>query len=433
MTDNHWWCFPNWFMDKPILQKIPVAELKLGMFLHELCGAWLDHPFWKTRFVLNRPADLAKLRDSGITHCWIDAAKSLGQATENTREAPAQPSTPSAAGVAPTLVSPPAPMATSMEEELRRATAVMRKSRQAVRALFTEARMGRALDIEKCMPMVDDIAASVWRNPGAIITLARLKTHDDYTYIHSVAVCALMVALARQLGHDDGQVRAAGMAGLLHDIGKACLPIELLNKPGKLSSDEYRLMQEHPQRGHHLLSESGTAGALVMDVCLHHHERPDGKGYPHGLAGSDLSLPARMGAVCDVYDAITSNRPYKIGWDPGESLSRMAQWVKNGQFDDAVFQAFAKSLGIYPVGTLVRLQSGRLGVVVSQDPDALLTPTVKVFFSTRSEVHIPPEVVDLAHANCSDRIVGREPNDKWKFRHIDELWAGANVLHMNAR
>jgi hypothetical protein len=135
-----------------------------------------------------------------------------------------------------------------------------------------------------------------------------------------------------------------------------------------------------------------------------------------------------MGAVCDVYDAITSNRPYKNGWDPADSIAQMADWAKSGQFDLLVFQAFAKSLGIYPVGSLVRLQSGRLGVVVEQHANALLTPVVKVFFSTASELHITPETLDLARPGCSERIVARESNRKWKFKHLDELWAGAEVL-----
>jgi len=130
-----------------------------------------------------------------------------------------------------------------------------------------------------------------------------------------------------------------------------------------------------------------------------------------------------MGAVCDVYDAITSNRPYKAGWDPAESLRRMAEWA-NGHFDPAVFQAFVKSLGIYPIGSLVRLASGRIGVVVEQSEKSLLAPRVKIFFSTRANARIPPEVIDLSRPGCPDKIAGREDPAKWKFPDLDELWSG---------
>jgi hypothetical protein len=161
----------------------------------------------------------------------------------------------------------------------------------------------------------------------------------------------------------------------------------------------------------------------VLDVCLHHHEKTDGSGYPKGLSDSEISLFAKMGAVCDVYDAITSNRPYKAGWDPAESLRRMAEWAK-GHFDTQVFQAFVKSLGIYPIGSLVRLSSGRLGVVVEQTGKSLTTPSVKVFFSTKSNLRIVPEIIDLSRAGVTEKIVGREDPEKWRFSDLNELWSG---------
>jgi HD-GYP domain-containing protein (c-di-GMP phosphodiesterase class II) len=251
----------------------------------------------------------------------------------------------------------------------------------------------------------------------------RLKTQDEYTYLHSVAVCTLMVALARTLQLPAAQVRAAGLAGMLHDMGKVRIPLTVLNKPGRLSDEEFALMRRHPQWGHELLVEGGGVPPLVLDVCLHHHEKIDGSGYPHGLPGASISLFAKMGAVCDVYDAITSARPYKGPWDPGEAVRQMAQW--KGHFDPLIFQAFVKTVGIYPIGGLVRLQSGRLGVVLEQGLLSLLTPKVKVFYSTQTKARIPPQVVDLAEAGCQDKVVGVESPEAWKLENLDLLWAGA--------
>jgi hypothetical protein len=149
----------------------------------------------------------------------------------------------------------------------------------------------------------------------------------------------------------------------------------------------------------------------------------DGTGYPAKLAGEQITLMSRMGAVCDVYDAITSNRPYKNAWDPAASLARMAQW--NGHFDPRVFQAFVKCVGIYPVGTLVKLQSGRLAVVLDQNTTALTQPRVRVFYSTKSQMPIPTQILDLSAANAADRIVGREDPATWGFQRLDELWQKA--------
>ena len=161
----------------------------------------------------------------------------------------------------------------------------------------------------------------------------------------------------------------------------------------------------------------------VLDACLHHHEKVDGSGYPDKLQGEGISVIARMTAICDVYDAITSDRPYKRGWDPAESLRRMAEWTRD-HFDARIFQAFVKSIGIYPVGSLVRLTSGRIGIVTEQSPTALTTPIVKVFFSTKSDLRIPPEVVNLAAPDCNEKIVAREDPEKWRFPDLDELWSG---------
>jgi len=264
------------------------------------------------------------------------------------------------------------------------------------------------------------VADSVSRNPSALISLARLKTKDDYTYMHSVAVCALMVSLAKQLDMNEEQVREAGLAGLLHDIGKMMMPLDVLNKPGALTEAEFNVIRSHPVWGYQMLKEGGAVPASALDVCLHHHEKMDGTGYPQKLKGEQISVLARMGAVCDVYDAITSTRPYKSAWDPAGSIQRMAQWT--GQFDPQIFKAFVKCVGIYPVGSLVRLESGRLAVVVDLNPLSLAAPVVRVFYSTRSKLPVPVQMLDLSSPTVQDKVVGRESPQDWGFTHLDDIW-----------
>ena len=400
-----------------MLKKISVDHLQLGMHLHAFCGSWLDHPFWRTKFVISDPKDLALIKASAIREVWIDAAKGLdvtaGEAVEESEELPPPP---------PEAATAPLPEKASFDDEVKRAAKICAKSKEAVVSMFQEARMGKAIDAEQAQELVEEISSSVMRNPGALVSLARLKTADDYTYMHSVAVCALMIALARQLGLSEQETRQAGMAGLLHDLGKAMMPPEVLNKPGKLTDEEFAIMKTHPAEGHKLLLEGNGVSDIMKDVCLHHHEKMDGSGYPDRLQGEQISLFARMGAVCDVYDAITSNRPYKAGWDPAESIKRMAEW--QGHFDTTVFQAFVKSLGIYPIGSCVRLQSGRLGVVIEQSEKSLLQPRVKVFFSTKSKVYIKPEIVDLARPGALDKITSREEPARWGIADFNRFWAG---------
>jgi len=409
-----------------MLKKIKVEQLTTGMHLKEFCGSWMEHPFWRTSFVITDPADIDAILASSIKEVWIDASKGLDVApdepvvtvaeTEAQVDAELHKAAKAERRLAPIPVS----------AEIEQAAKICAQSKRAVTSMFQEARMGKAVNTAGAQKLVEEISDSISRNAGALISLARLKTADDYTYMHSVAVCALMIALAKQLGLDEEQTRKAGIAGLLHDLGKALMPMDVLNKPGKLTDEEFAIIKKHPEEGHKLLLASTGADEIALDVVLHHHEKTDGSGYPKSLKDSEISLFAKMRAVCDVYDAITSNRPYKNGWDPAESLRKMAEWTQ-GHFDPMIFQAFVKSVGIYPIGSLVKLKSGRLGIVIDQAEKSLLVPRVKVFFSTRANARIPPEILDLSRPDCPDAISGREDPTKWNFPDLNELWSAPTV------
>ncbi|WP_460384348.1 HD-GYP domain-containing protein [Pseudomonas amygdali] len=391
-----------------MLKKIPVAELALGMYIHKICRRRTNDPFWigLVEVMLDDVEVLKRIQQSGTREVWIETGKTRVQAPQT---APA----PSIDDTAPA----------SLDKEVLRARAICGRARNAVMAMFTEARMGQAMDVDNVQLLVEEISSSILRHPHALISLSRLKTSDEYTYMHSVAVCALMVALARRMGLPDDQVREAGVAGLMHDVGKMMIAPHVLNKPGRLTHDEFEIMKAHPELGLKILKENQPVAATVMDVCLHHHEKVDGSGYPHGLKGDQISIFARMAAVCDVYDAITSDRPYKKGWGVAHSIREMASW--KGHFDDVVFQSFVKTVGIYPTGTLVRLESGRLGVVVEQSEASLLKPRVKVFMSARTGKTFAAQIIDLGSFADPDAIVKIETPTDWGMEEVDTLWAGS--------
>ena len=403
-----------------MLKKVAVNQLTVGMFVHGFDESWLKHPFWRSKFLIKEPATLREVQASGITHCLIDVSKGqdlqpAGVATVPVAAAPSAP-----------VEKPAKPERVPMAQELQEAARLRQRSAQTMKRLFAEVRLGNAIEPSECAALVDDVVESIDRHPDALLSLARLKSADEYTYMHSVAVCALMVSLGRQLGLNDDQCREAGMAGMLHDLGKAAMPQDVLNKPGKLTPEEFDIIKTHPRRGFEMLIEGAQVSDGVKDVCLHHHERYDGTGYPDKLAGENISLLARMGAVCDVYDAVTSDRPYKAGWDPAYALAQMATW--KGHFDTTVFQTFVKSVGIYPTGSLVRMRSGRLAVVIEQNAAALTKPRVKIFFSTKAGLPLERHVLDLAAANVTDHIEARENPENWNFPYLNELWDGDSAL-----
>ncbi|SOE95983.1 HDIG domain-containing protein [Burkholderia sp. D7] len=405
-----------------MLKTVAASSLRPGMFLHSLDRRWLDHPFWKNSFLLTA-IDIEKIVASGIASIVIDTDRGLGCADDSPVESNALFD---AGGIAPQTEDRHLLVTTRTQlprrpvsEEIGHARRLFESASNEMKVVFQQARMGRAVSGESMMPLVQSIAASVMRNPYALTSVARLKHHDGYTYMHSVAVCALMSALARELGLDEQGVLEAGAAGLLHDLGKALMPLAVLNKPGKLSVEEFEVAKKHSFDGWQML-QSADVSAGVLEVALHHHEKVNGRGYPHGLKDKAIPLLARMGAVCDVYDAVTSERPYKSSWHPTHALRSMASW--DGQFDKAILAAFINMIGIYPVGALVRLESGFLAVVIDQSNGSILMPIVKTFFSCKSNQPVFPAIVDLKKLKGADRIVAIEDPRQWNLPQLNDLW-----------
>lgn len=303
-----------------MLKRIGRHEVRLGMFIERIHGNWLDHPFWRSKFVMDDPADLARLQASTIEFVIVDEARSL-------------PATP----VPRPARAPARPPAFIPAEE------AMRQYRKATGQLFADARLGRRLDVARSSKIVVEITRSLDVNPDAILKLTRLKSIDAYTYTHSVAVSTIMVAFARHLALDEAEIHELGVAGLMHDIGKVAISPAILTKASTLSDHEIEIVRRHPVDGHDLV-KAGAFSDVVLDVTRHHHEKIDGSGYPDALAGEAISRPARIAAICDVYDAVTSLRPYKRAWSSAEALTQMARW--HGHFDRELLVEFAALLGL---------------------------------------------------------------------------------------
>ncbi|MFS2115635.1 HD-GYP domain-containing protein [Herbaspirillum frisingense] len=390
-----------------MLKKINVAELVLGMYFCGFDAGWLNHPFWKTRFLLKHENDLEQARASGIAYCWIDISRGrdVTAVVEDDRISVPPGDTRDDTDEDAALAVGAIVARTADDPAQEQAIALREHARELTRSMFTAARMGRVVALPQCVDLVEEIACSVLRDPTGLLSVLRLKLNDEYTYLHSVAVCALMVALGRTLGLSESACREAGLCGYLHDVGKAFIDDDILNKPGRLSDEEFALIKRHPELGYQYLIQNPDMPAYACEVCLHHHERLDGRGYPDALAAEAITQYTRMTAICDVYDALTSERPYKQGWDPADALYQMASW--EGHFDRHLLLAFVKTLGIYPVGSLVRLESGLAGRVIRQNPADLTRPVVQVLH-TRDEHDIGSNgVLDLMAWPRTDGIVQR--------------------------
>jgi len=383
---------------KPVRKTIPPKDVKLGMYVHGFEGSWFDHPFWRAGFQIEDEDKLRKIRTSAVTGVIVEWTPESDEPPRP--KMPLPPRSPDAAAAmmrraVQTVVPRPEHPEKAEPIEIQQAKAVIKRARSVVVSVFDRARLGQAVQMDEVTAVVDEVSEAVLRNPAAMVKVARLKAKSDYTYMHSVAVCTLMVNFARTLNLPERSYRPLGMAGLLHDVGKLAIDDELLDKPGALTDAEFDQIKLHTVRGRDILADSMDVPAEALDVVLHHHERLNGKGYPFGLSGDEISLNARMGAICDIYDALTSMRPYKRGWAPLDALQAMASW--EGHLDPALLFQFMRSIGIYVPGTLVELRSRRLGVILPQGARAGMA-RARAFFCMRSRDFVEPVDVDLGES-----------------------------------
>ena len=388
-----------------MIKLIPIGRLRPGMYIHDLNCGWLQHDFVRNRFLVEGEDDVRKVRAIGVREIYVDTARGLD---------PDAPSDAPEAVPAAALAIADAPVVRTGSKAANafdRARALHREATQIVRDMLVDIRLGKQIELEKVEPLVTRIVDSIFTQQDALLPLARLKQHDNYTFQHSVSVCALMTAFARTLELPREIIREIAIGALLHDVGKARVPDEILNKPARLTDAEFEKMKNHVVQSKIILQATPGISDIALDVAAQHHERHDGTGYPNRLKGEAISLYGQMGAIVDVYYAITSNRVYHKGMPPTEALRKILEWSAM-HFKPTLVQAFIRSVGIYPTGSLVRLESRRLAVVQAQHADKPMQPTVKVIFHTAGH-YLQPEDVDLRRSQ--DQIVGYEDFAVWNI------------------
>ena len=396
-----------------MIKKIDVHDLGLNMYIHDLNCDWMEHTFLHNNFLVKDAQEIEKIIAAGIRHVYIDTGR--GQDV---------PQAPSAEQVRRQLDSNiqnlghslrrSAPHQISIEEELVQARRIFSDANALVTSISKDARLGKQLDLGKIEPVIAAIASSIYRNPDAMLSLLRIKKADNSTFQHSVAVCALLIGLCRTQEIDRDTTEQAGMGGILHDIGKMKIPGHILHKLGKLSESECEIMKKHVGYGCLLIENTPNLSPISLQIAAEHHERNNGSGYPRALKGDEISLYGRMAAIVDVYDELTAAKIHHKAREPTEVLKKLLEWGDQ-YFDTNLVHNFIRTIGIYPVGTLVRLERGYLAIVVKQHPETLLQPKVRLIFNSKSLCYVPPQDLDLSSPRCDDRIVSFETPSRWRI------------------
>jgi len=364
------------------------------MYVHNLDASWLSHNFIKNQFAIKDKTILEKIRKSGLTQVYIDTSKGADVETA-----------PKSVHVKKNTASEKQSIASendsledilTVAEEKEHAHAIVREANKIIHNVLGNARTDQNIDVKSVSEVSSKLVDSVFRNKHALVSLTRMKDKDNYTFQHSVSVCGLMVNFCRAMEFDKETSQKIAEGSMLHDVGKMLVPNEILCKPGKLTDQEFAIMRKHVVYSREILEKNPAIAQCGLDVAAQHHERIDGSGYPLGLKGDEISIYGKMSTIVDVYDALASVRCYKTAWEPSQVLSKLLEWSDH-HFELDLVHKFIKSMGIYPVGGLVELNSGKLAIVIEEGHRSkLLSPIVLIIYSTRLNGYIRPQRLDLS-------------------------------------
>ena len=372
--------------------QINSSELQLGMYVSGLDRPWLEVPFPMQGFRIDSAEDIARVQKY-CQYVFVDSTKSMVEGGKIKRKSPSRPRK-TRQQIFPGHKLKTYADSASWSEEFPRAKAAVESLLGTVDSIFVQVSQGGAMDVVKVKQAVDPMIESISRNPDACIWLARMKQQDTYTYQHSVGASIWAVALGRQIGLPKSDLRSLAIGGLLFDIGKLRVNPELLQATRSLSDEEFAELRSHVGFGVEMIKNSGLMNKDVLDMVAHHHERHDGSGYPNGLSGDRIPVYARIAAIVDCYDAITSHRSYARAIPPSAAIKKLYEW-RDVDFQAELVEEFIQAVGIYPAGTLVELSSGEVAVVVAEYRTRRLRPKVMVLLDANKLPVTEVKIVDL--------------------------------------
>lgn len=383
-----------------MIKRVKAEQLRIGMYIHDFNCGWLNHPFLTNSMLVDSEQIIRKVKDNGIREVYIDTAKGYDYADALTQEEVSSEIDRQINEII--KKNDPGRVIVPIQIELNRAREIRSEARKTIQNIMEDIRFGKQISTEKVSPVVDRMIESIFRNQDALITLSRIKDKDEYTYMHSVSVGALMISFGKYLGLDITQLREIGIGSILHDVGKVIVPQVILNKEDKLTEDELNIIKRHAEYSRKLLEQSEGMTELSITIAAQHHERIDGTGYPLQLKGDEIAFFSKALAIVDVYDAMTSKRCYQEKSSPTSVLKKLFEWSEY-HYDRVLVQKFIRCVGIYPVGTMVQLNNGLVGVVIKHGENNLLDPVIRVVYNPQNGGYLRvPYEIDLAHESESD-------------------------------
>lgn len=367
------------------LIKVPVSKLKVGMFVEAID---------KNNSLINianagqiRSAEaILRLHKSNVTHVWVNGDRSLpelglGRAVSSPK---------------PTVKKVSVDRATTQ----RQAKKLILEAKDLIHKVLSETFEGKAIEVAPFEALADNMIESVMLDADALKCISALRSKDAYLLEHSINVAFLLITFGRYLNFDVDTLRQIAIGGILHDIGKIKIDSKILNKPGKLTPEEFEHIKLHQNFAVEIMAQTKGLSQVSKDISLMHHEKLDGNGYPHGLKGEEIPIHGRMSCIVDIFDALTAARCYKEAMSPASAFKILLGMTPN-HLDQGLVYEFIRCIGVYPVGSLVQLSDGRIGIVWEAKGRDVLHPKVKCFYSVKHKCYTQVEIVDLLRSSLN--------------------------------
>lgn len=402
------------------LNKTEPVKLTVGMYVAQLDREWEETNFPLQGFYVRNPGMIQRIADN-CAFVYVDprrydsklAEVKLKAVVNNVQQHPAENQKLSARE----RLIPKQPHAytntVNISDEMPNATTSLDEAEEILSTCVLKLQTNGGFDINAIEDAITPLVQSVMRNQTALAALTRMRRMDDYLFSHAISCSVWGAVLARELGLPPEDINQVAFACSLLDIGKTTLPIDLLNSPDVPTDEQWALLQDHVKRGVDLLSENGLNDSRIIDTIETHHERYDGSGYPLGLAGNKIPAFGRIASIVDSYDAMISDRPYAITKSSYQAIQEI-QKSAGTLFQPELVEYFIRAIGVFPVGSIVELNTGEVGVVVSQTQDSRLKPKLMLILETDKQPRAHLVIIDLSN----QQVESHQPLQWWITKEL---------------
>ena len=355
-----------------------LTELNVGHYVTKIAKQ-------KGNFSLSAPGHIKSdkvinhLKSKQVTSVFIDDSKTIFNSPKKTDDSPKAQAT--------------------IKAEIEEAKAIFNESKDIQKELFAQALSGMTVDLDPVMKITNKSVDAIFNNPDSLACMINIREKDEYLLEHSVAVAIYITIFAHHLKISKEVVQHLSVGAFLHDIGKIKIPDSVLNKPGKLTDEEFTIMKTHANHSIDIIKKTPGINELSLEVAALHHEKLNGEGYPFQVKGEDINQYGRMIAICDIFDALTANRVYKEGFTHSKAFSILRELAKSNHLDAILVDQFIKCIGVFPIGSLVQLESKKLAIVEQRNNDAPIQPKVRSFYSVNLNQYVDTQDIDLTETN----------------------------------